>query len=56
MVLSTENILLIGSALLFFSLFAEKTSKRFGVPVLLLFIAIGMLAGSDGIGKIQFNN
>jgi len=56
MSLTTENILLIGSALLFFSLFAEKASKRFGVPILLLFIFIGMLAGSDGIGRIYFNS
>ncbi len=56
MVVTTENILLIGSILLFISLFAGKTSSRFGVPVLILFITIGMLAGSDGIGKIHFDN
>jgi cell volume regulation protein A len=56
MVLTTENILLIGSILLFISLFAGKTSYKFGVPVLLLFITIGMLAGSEGLGKIHFDN
>lgn len=56
MQLTTENILLIGSVLLFLSLIAGKTSSRFGVPVLLLFLAIGMLAGSDGIGGIHFDN
>ena len=56
MILTTENILLIGSILLFISLFAGKTSYKFGVHVLLLFITIGMLAGSDGIGKIHFDN
>lgn len=45
--LTTENILLIGSILLFISLFAGKTSYKFGVPVLILFITIGMLAGVD---------
>jgi len=54
--LTTENILLVGSILLFISLFAGKTSARFGVPVLILFLAIGMLAGSDGIGGIYFNS
>ncbi|HAN18926.1 MAG: K+/H+ antiporter [Bacteroidetes bacterium GWC2_33_15] len=54
--LTTENILLIGSILLFISLFAGKTSYKFGVPVLILFISIGMLAGSDGIGGIIFDN
>ena len=56
MTLTTENILLIGSILLFISLFAGKTSYKFGVPVLILFISIGMLAGSEGIGGIYFDN
>ncbi len=56
MTLTTENILLIGSILLFSSLFAGKTSVRFGVPVLVLFITIGMLAGSEGVGGIMFDN
>lgn len=56
MTLTTENILLIGSILLFLSLVAGKTSFRFGVPVLILFLTIGMLAGSEGIGKIHFDN
>ncbi|MHA7110294.1 potassium/proton antiporter [Sunxiuqinia elliptica] len=56
MTLTTENILLVGSILLFLSLIAGKTSYRFGVPVLLLFISIGMLAGSDGLGGIYFDN
>lgn len=56
MTLTTENILLIGSILLFISLIAGKTSYKFGVPVLILFLGIGMLAGSDGIGGIYFDN
>ncbi len=56
MSLTIENILLIGSILLFISIIAGKTSYRFGVPTLLLFLAIGMLAGSDGIGGIQFDD
>ena len=54
--LTIENILLVGSLLLFISLIAGKTSYKFGVPTLLLFLAIGMLAGSDGIGGINFDN
>jgi cell volume regulation protein A len=54
--LTSENILLVGSILLFFSLLAGKTSYRFGIPVLILFIAVGMLAGSEGIGDIYFDN
>ena len=56
MTLTTENILLIGSILLFVSLIAGKTSYKFGVPVLILFLAIGMFAGSDGFGGIYFDN
>ncbi|TVZ27337.1 cell volume regulation protein A [Gillisia sp. Hel_I_86] len=54
--LTIENILLVGSLLLLISIFAGKTSYKFGVPTLLLFLAIGMLAGSDGIGGILFDD
>lgn len=54
--LTIENILLVGSLLLLISIFAGKTSYKFGVPTLLLFLAIGMLAGSDGIGGIRFDD
>ena len=56
MTITTGNILLVGSILLFISLIAGKTSYRVGVPVLILFLSIGMLAGSDGIGGIYFDN
>ncbi|MDX1364850.1 potassium/proton antiporter [Arenibacter latericius] len=54
--LTIENILLVGSLLLFISIIAGKTSYKFGVPTLLLFLAIGMLAGSDGILGIRFDD
>jgi cell volume regulation protein A len=54
--LTTENILLVGSILLIISIIFGKTSYRFGVPTLLFFLAVGMLAGSEGIGGIQFDN
>lgn len=54
--LTIENIVLVGSILLFISIVVGKTSYKFGVPTLLLFLAIGMLAGSDGIGGIHFDN
>jgi cell volume regulation protein A len=54
--LTTENILLVGSILLFISLVAGKTSYKLGIPVLLLFLGIGMMAGSEGIGGINFDN
>ena len=54
--LTIENIVLVGSILLFISIVVGKTSYKFGVPTLLLFLAIGMLAGSDGIGGIRFDD
>ena len=53
---SIEHFLLIGSLLLFMSIIAGKTGYRFGVPVLLLFLGIGMLAGNDVLNFITFNN
>ncbi|MBP9507535.1 MAG: potassium/proton antiporter [Bacteroides sp.] len=52
---SAEGILLIASVLLFFSVCAGKAGYRFGLPALLLFLGVGMLFGSDGMG-IQFSN
>ncbi|TDD73941.1 potassium/proton antiporter [Flavobacterium caseinilyticum] len=54
--LTIENILLVGSLLLFVSIIVGKTSYKFGVPTLLLFLAIGMLAGSEGIIGIHFDD
>ena len=55
MIFTAENILLIGSILLFVSIDVGKTGYRFGVPALLLFLLVGMLFGSDGLG-LQFHN
>lgn len=55
MTITSENILLIGSILLFVSILAGKAGYRFGVPMLLLFLGVGMMFGSDGFG-IEFNS
>ena len=44
----------IAGFLLIVSIFANRISDRFGIPGLLLFLGIGMLAGTDGVGKILF--
>lgn len=51
-----DHILLIVSLLLLVSILAGKTSYRLGIPTLLLFLIIGMLAGSEGFGKIPFDD
>jgi len=56
MTLSAENILLLGSLLLFISIVASKTSFKYGIPTLILFLVVGMLAGSDGPGGIIFED
>lgn len=56
MTFTSENILLIASILLLLGIFASKTSGKLGVPSLILFLAVGMLAGSDGIGRIHFDD
>ncbi len=53
---STDNIILIGSILLIASIIAKMTSHKLGIPTLILFLGIGMLAGSEGIGGIHFDD
>ena len=54
--MSIEGLLFAGALLLLLSIAASKTSQKLGVPALLLFLMIGMLAGSDGPGGIHFTN
>ncbi|MCK9219866.1 MAG: potassium/proton antiporter [Bacteroidales bacterium] len=53
MTITLENLLLIGSILLIVSVFFSKSSK-YGIPTVVLFLLVGMLAGADGVGKINF--
>jgi potassium/hydrogen antiporter len=49
-----DYILLGTAVLLVLSVVSSKASGRLGVPTLLLFLVIGMLAGSEGVGGIEF--
>lgn len=51
-----EAALLGVGATLLFSIVASKLVNKLGIPVLLLFLAIGMVAGSDGLGGIWFSD
>ena len=50
------NILLIGSVLLLISVVAGKTTNKLGVPTLIFFLIVGILAGSEGVGGIHFED
>lgn len=49
-------VMLISAALLLISIVLTPLSNRIGMPVLLLFFGVGMLAGEDGPGGIQFHD
>lgn len=53
---SLEVILLVSSVLLVLSVIVSRLSGILGMPALLLFIGLGMLAGSEGPGGIAFAN
>ena len=53
--ITSENIILIGSILLIAGVLIGKSSYRFGLPLLLIFLLVGMAFGTDGVG-IQFSN
>ncbi|TVS04733.1 MAG: potassium/proton antiporter [Cyanobium sp. PLM2.Bin73] len=48
--------MLLAGVLLLIGIASSKFSARLGMPVLVLFLAVGMLAGSEGIGRIPFEN
>lgn len=54
--MATAWLLLTSGALLALGVLMSRASRRVGVPVFLLFIALGMLAGSEGLGGIAFED
>ena len=53
---SIEQILVLAGGLLLAAVVASKASSRLGIPSLLVFLALGMLAGEDGPGGIPFDD
>ena len=51
-----DSFLAITAALILICVCSSKLSARLNMPSMLLFLAVGMLAGTEGIGKIDFYN
>jgi cell volume regulation protein A len=51
-----NTLLLLGAALVLAGILSSLIAKRFGAPLLLVFLVIGMLAGEDGPGGIKFDD
>ena len=51
-----DQLILLGSLLLLLSIFVGLVSSRVGAPLLLVFLALGMVFGEDGPGGILFDN
>lgn len=54
--MTTEFVILVTGALLLASIVSSKLSDSFGIPSLLFFLGVGMLAGSEGPGGIEFDS
>ncbi|MFG0262306.1 MAG: potassium/proton antiporter [Novipirellula sp. JB048] len=54
--LNIETLILITGVLLLLGIASNKFSARMGLPVLVLFLFVGMMAGSEGLGGIEFEN
>ncbi|HET8706486.1 MAG TPA: potassium/proton antiporter [Pseudomonadales bacterium] len=52
----SNTVILLGGILVFSSVLASTVSARLGVPLLLVFLIVGMLAGEDGPGAIHFSD
>src|SRR5690606_35464364 len=51
-----DKLILLAGILVLVAIVSSKFSSRMGLPVLVLFLGLGMLAGEEGIGRIAFED
>ena len=51
-----DQLILVAAVLILLGILSSKLSARLGLPMLVLFLLVGMLAGEEGVGRLAFNN
>lgn len=51
-----DQLIMLGAVLILLGILSSKLSTRLGLPMLVLFLLVGMLAGEDGLGRIAFDS